>query len=450
MHIAVCGTGYTGIITAVVLCEFGHSLSCFDIDPELSESLKAIGLSEPGLEELITRYVNSKKLCFMSNLRETLNSVESVFITVPSKERPNLDINSSPFFKLFFDISTHLQRGKYLPLFVRTTVPVGTTSTLVNIVAQARPDLEIGVDYDIITNPNFMREGSAVHDLMSPDRVVFGLPQMSFQDVNSNARKAIDSIFLPLKNLNIPFLYTNHETAELIKNATMGLVTVKMAYMNELEKLCNCIGVELKSLLKGIGSDRRVSESSLMLSASIGGSSLPRISRLLVEAGKNFGVDLSILSEALISNNKRLQSLLTKISSYFKSFANSHNLKASIFGLSFKPFSDDLVESPSLYMIRSLLQDKIKVSVYDPYFLPKSFNVKRIPEDVISNNDFSLSSSAYNCVNQSNILIVMTDWPQFRSLDTSKIHDLMCNNPALFDCSHVLKNCDKTFQRIAA
>ncbi len=450
MYIAVCGTGYTGITTAVVLCEFGHSLYCFDIDPELSESLKNIGFVEPGLERLINSHIENKKLSFVSDLKEALNSTEAVFIAVPAKEQPITSASSSPFLKLFNEISAHLLRDKYLPLFVRTTIPIGTSSNLINTIVQARPDLRVGIDYDVITNPSFMREGSAIHDLMSPDRIVFGLSQASFQNLNSNARKAIDNIFAPLKTLNVPFLYTNHETAELIKSATMGLVTVKMAYMNELEKLCDGIGVELKALLKGIGSDRRVSGDSLMFSAGIGGSSLPRVSRLLVESGKNFGTELSILSEALASNDKRLQTVSTKILNYFKSILDKNNLKASILGLSFKPFSDDLMESPSLFVIKNLLQEKIKVSVYDPYFLPNSFNLKKIPNNLLSNDCFTLCNSAYDCVNQSNFLIIMTDWPQFRTLDMSKVKELMCSSPAIFDCINMFENCSKDFQYIAA
>lgn len=453
MRIAVCGVGYTGIITAIVLCEFGHTLFCYDINPELSDNLQNMSLIEPGLDVLIKYYTDSGKLQIATDLPTMLNDVGAVFITIPVKGQGDQDIDTSQLISLLRKVAPYLKRDRFLPFLLKTAVPVGTSAILLNNLSQMRPDLLPGVHYDIINNPNFMREGSAIHDLMKPERVIFGLSQTAFQDTASPARNVIDSIFNSLQNLNVPFLYTNYETAELIKSATTGFVTIKMAYANEIEKLCSNAGVDLNLLIKGIGSDKRISSSDLLFSAGVGGSSLPRTSRLLVETAKKFGANLSILSTALESNEKRIRSIANKVIQYFKNLANNINNKASILGITFKPLSDDIRESPSVLVIRELLHNGINVSLYDPYYLPKSFNIKNIPQDIATNKNFSICSSAYDATSQSDVLVIMTNWPQFRQLDMDKVKELMGNTlhaPVLFDCHNMFQQYAQSFLYIAA
>ena len=453
MRIAVCGVGLTGLVTAVVLCEFGHSLFCHDINPQFAENLRNIGFSEPGLTELVTHHQNKGTLHFIPNLSEALKDIDAIFVTIPVKGEDGQDMDLSSLIKLFSEISSYLQTDKYLPIFIKTTLPVGTSAIIANNMSQMRPDLLMGVHYDIISNPNFMREGSAIHDLMKPDRIIFGLSQLAFRKLDCSAKTLIENVFSPLKHLNIPFLYTNYETAELIKSATMGLVTIKMAYANEIEQLCNNVGVDLQVLLKGIGSDRRISSDSLLFNAGIGGSSLPRTSRLLIDSAKKFGTELSILSTALESNDRRIQSISKKVLRYFHENFKCSDQKVAIFGISFKPLTDDVRESPSLSVIRDLLRNKIKVSLYDPYYSSKPFNVQNIPYDIMSNNDFSICSSAYNAVSMSDAIVVMTSWPQFRELDMNKIRELMVHSkhtPLLFDCNNMFRDYESTFQYIAA
>lgn len=453
MRIAVCGAGYTGITTAVVLCEFGHTLFCYDIIPELSDSLQNISIAEPGLDTLIQYYKDSKKLQIVTDLSTVIQNIDAVFLSVPVKGQDDKDIDLSPLISLLRTIAPYLNRDKYLPFFLKTAVPVGTSAVLANNISQMRPDLTPGTHYDIINNPNFMREGSAIHDLMHPDRIIFGVSQTALSDPESPARKLIDNIFEVLQHLNVPFLYTNYETAELIKSATIGLVTIKMAYANEIEKLCNNAGVDLKMLLRGMGSDRRISSGDLLCNAGIGGSSLPRTSRLLVEVAKKFGTDLSILSTALASNERRIHSIFDKILHFFRNFDNGCNYRASILGIAFKPLSDDIRESPSLSVIRELLNNKIHVSLYDPYYLPKSFNIKNIPQDISTNRHFSVCNSAYDAAYQSDVFVIMTNWPQFLQLDMEKIKELMGSNyhtPVLFDCHNMFRRYAQSFLYIAA
>ena len=208
MRIAVYGVGYTGIINAIVLCEFGHTLFCYDINPKLPDSLQNISIVEPGLDRLIQYYKDSAKLQVATAPSTILNDAEAVFITVPVKGQRGQDIDLSPLITLLGELAPYLNRDRYLPLFLKTAVPVGTSAVLSNNLVQMRPDLLPGTHYDIINNPNFMREGSAIHDLMRPNRVIFGLSQTALQDVDSHARKAIEQIFSPLQCLNVPFLYT--------------------------------------------------------------------------------------------------------------------------------------------------------------------------------------------------------------------------------------------------
>ena len=226
-----------------------------------------------------------------------------------------------------------------------------------------------------------------------------------------------------------------------------------MAYANEIAKLCNNAGVDLNLLIKGMGSDGRISGRDLLFSAGVGGSSLPRTSRLLTESAKKFGADLSILSMALESNEKRIQSIADKILQYFKNSTNKLNYKASVLGIAFKPLSDDIRESPNLSVIRVLLQNKINVSLYDPYYLPKSFNIKNIPQDIVTSQYFSICSSAYDAASQSDVLVIMTNWPQFMQLDMEKIKELMggtFHTPVLFDCHNMFQRYAQSFLYIAA
>ncbi|MBR1944249.1 MAG: UDP-glucose/GDP-mannose dehydrogenase family protein [Alphaproteobacteria bacterium] len=455
MIITVCGIGYSGLMVSLFLCELGHIVNCFDNNPSVLAELKkednSLYINEPGIKNLVSNYVKSNKLNLFNNISDAVNNTDAIIIKIPIKGNLSSleDVDLTPFNKLVSNVIPYLNRNKYIPIFISTTVPIGTCSLVADNIQHIRTDLTITKHYDIICAPVFLREGSALHDLMKPDRLIFGLKQES-----DLADDTINKIYKQLKRRNIPFIYTNFETAELIKTATMGLATINMAFTNEIEKLCTSTGVDFDVLAKGVGLDKRIGKE-LVSSAGIGGSSLPRNSRVLINSARQWGIDLSILSSALTSNINRIKGIASKIIKYYNNNETKDNIKrVAILGLSFKGLTTNITESPSIFVIQELLDNGISVALYDPYYLPSSSNLNSIPNNIRSNQSFYVCDSIYDAVSQSDILVVMTNWPEFNSVNVPKIIELMqkknSNKPVLFDCVNMFSQYDNEFNYVAA
>ena len=457
MIITVCGIGYSGLMISLFLCELGHVVNCFDNNSNVLDELRKednnLRINEPGVESLVKNYIKSNKLNLLNNLSDAINNTDAIIIKIPVKGNlgslEDVDLNS--FNDLINKIIPYLNRNKYIPIFISTTVPIGTCSLVSNNMKHIRPDLVATRNYDIICAPVFLREGSALHDLMKPDRVIFGFGQES-----ALADEIISKMYKVLKLRNIPFIYTNFETAELIKTATMGLATISMAFSNEIEKLCANTGVDFDVLAKGVRLDKRIGKEPLVFNAGIGGSSLPRNSRILINSAKHWGIDLSILSSALKSNVDRIKGISNRIIKYYET--NSKKIdsikRVAILGIAFKGLTTDITESPSIFVIKELLENNISVALYDPYYLPGTSNLNIIPEDIRNNQSFYACDSVYDAVSQSDILVVMTNWPEFNSVNIPKVIELMQKNssdkPVLFDCVNMFSQYDSEFTYIAA
>lgn len=457
MIITVCGIGYSGLMISLFLCELGHKVNCFDNNQQVLDELKKennnLNINEPGISKLISDYIKLNKITLFNNINDAIINTDVIIVKIPVKGNLDSleDVNLKPFNDLINSIIPYLNRNKYIPIFISTTVPIGTCSMVVLNIQNTRPDLVMSRHYDIICAPVFLREGSALHDLMKPDRLIFGFKQES-----ELADNIINKMYKPLKLRNIPFIYTNFETAELIKTATMGFATVNMAFTNEIEKLCTSTGVDFNTLAKGVGLDKRVGKESLLSNAGIGGSSLPRTSRVLINSAKQWGVDLSVLSVALESNIKRIKGISNKILKYYEiNNRQIENIKrVAILGLAFKGLTTDITESPSIFVIQELLDNNISVALYDPYYLPYSNNLNIIPQNIKENPAFYICDSVYDAVSQSDVLVVMTKWPEFNSLNIPKIIELMQRNkfdkPVLFDCVNMFSQYNTDFTYIAA
>lgn len=457
MIITVCGIGYSGLMVSLFLCELGHVVNCFDNNPSVLEELKNennnLKINEPGVENLVKNYVKQNKLNLFNNISDAINNTDAIIIKIPIKGNIGSleDVDLNPFNDLINNIIPYLNRNKYIPIFISTTVPIGTCSLVCDNIKHIRSDLAIAKNYDIICAPVFLREGSALYDLMKPDRLIFGFKQES-----ELADDIINKMYKPLKLRNIPFIYTNFETAELIKTATMGLATISMAFANEIEKLCNSTGVDFDVLAKGVKLDKRIGNESLVFNAGIGGSSLPRNSRILINSAKHWGIDLSILSRALESNINRIKGISNRILKYYDTNNNKiTNIKrVAILGISFKGLTTDITESPSIFVIQELLRNNISVALYDPYYLPGTSSLNSIPESIRKNQSFYVCDSVYDAVSQSDILVVMTNWPEFNSVNVPKVIELMQKNssdkPMLFDCVNIFSQYDSEFTYVAA
>jgi UDPglucose 6-dehydrogenase len=288
-----------------------------------------------------------------------------------------------------------------------------------------RPDLGVGENYDIIANPGLLREGSAIHDFMSPNRVLIGLETDS-----SKARALISNVYASLINLNIPFVYSNFETIELIRSATVGFIVTKMAFINEMAELCDRCGADINTLIKGISLDSGIGSKYFRVSPGVGGTSYPRTARILSATASSLGLDLHIINSALFSNKVRISGIKEKIVRLIADENGScEGKRVSILGLSFKQLTSDIRESASIYVIQDLLASNIEVCVYDPLYKPGSEDIQKLPRAIVQNRNFYIAESVYDATAQSDIAVVMTNWGEFMSLDFKKIHELMNKKP---------------------
>ena len=422
MHITVLGGGYVGIVTSVCFCEFGFSVGVVEINKKRLDDLDKDITSayEPGLSPSLKKHKNKKTIFFSDNLSDFYPQTDCIVIAVATIGKNGEDSDLTDLHRVINEIALNLKRDRYMPIIVKTSVPVGTCRLILNNLQFMRPDLIPGEHYDIIANPSFLREGSAIHDFMSPDRVVIGL-----ENDSKKARGAITQIYKSLMCSRIPFLYTNFETAELIRYATIGFVISKIVFMNEIADLCDRSGADIEMLTKGIGLDSRVGNKLLKSTPGFGGSSYPRTARILLDTATRLGVDMQILKSAMESNANRISGISNRIINKIDDGSEIFDKKVAILGLSFKAQTSDIRESPSVFVIKDLLDKGIEVDVYDPLFKTNSVEINKIPEDITSNKKFKVTDSVYDAVNQSDIAVVLTDWMEFMELDLKKVSELM-------------------------
>jgi UDPglucose 6-dehydrogenase len=322
-------------------------------------------------------------------------------------------------------IALSLKNDGYTGIIIKTSVPIGTCSIISKNMRYMRPDLVPGEHYDIIANPGMLREGSAVHDFMSPSRILIGLKSDS-----PKAKDMISKIYASQMKLNIPFVYSDFETIELIRAATIGFIVTKMAFINEMAELCDRCGADINMLIKGISFDNGIGSKYFRVSPGIGGTSYPRTARILADTASSFGMDLHIISSALVSNNVRVSGIKDKIMRLIADEnGNGIGKRVSILGLSFKQLTSDIRESASIFVIQELLKEGVEVYAYDPLYKLDSEEISQIPQELLANKNFHLAESVYEAVTQSDIAVIMTNWSEFMSLDFKKIHELMNKKP---------------------
>ncbi|MDR3031437.1 MAG: nucleotide sugar dehydrogenase [Holosporales bacterium] len=430
MQITVIGGGYVGIIPAVCFCEFGFEVGVADISEEKTERLRnnSTDIFEPGLDAVIKKFQQSGQLKFSTDSSDFFNDSSVIVVAVQTIGEKGEDCDLSYLYDAINDICASLKNDRYVAIIIRTAVPVGTCTAISKNIKSLCPDLVQGEHYDVIAIPGFGTEGSALHDFMYPDRIVVGMEQDS-----KKARKVIDEIYKTIINADVPFIYTNFETAELVRYATTGFIVIKIAFLSELINLCERAGANVDEFIQSIALDSKIGGKSLGLSSGIGGATYPRFVRILERTASSFGVDLKVLRGALESNEARLLGVFNKI---YEKILNTSAKSVCIFGLTYKPKTSDIKESPSVYVIKKLLEKNIKVYCYDPIFV-QNLNAQFIPEYLKSNENFTLTNSPYEAASQRDILVVMTEWMEIRSLDYQKISETMNkkepNKPILID-----------------
>lgn len=391
MKIAVIGTGYVGLVTGTCFSELGNHVTCVDIDQEKIASLKnrKIPIYEPGLDILFERNMNHGRLNFTTNLAEGVKNAKVIFLALPTP--PGED--GSADLKYVLEVASALGPllEDYAVIVDKSTVPVGTAEKVrAKIAAQAK------VDFDVVSNPEFLREGVAVEDFMKPDRVVVGTSSLK-------ATSIMDALYAPLVRQGNPIIFMDESSAELTKYAANSFLAAKISFMNEIANICEKLGADVDDVRKGIGFDSRIGKRFLFAGIGYGGSCFPKDVQALAKSASDVGYDFKILNAVMEINQSQKLKLFYKMKEYFGDLKGK---TIAIWGLAFKPYTDDIREAPSLYNIDELLKAGAKVHAYDPEAME---NIKKIYGKKIE-----LFEDEYNALEGADALLIVTEWPVFR------------------------------------
>ena len=395
MNITMVGTGYVGLVSGTCFSEFGFNVCCVDKDLEKISNLNKdiVPIYEPGLENLIKKNKSAGRLTFSNDIDGNIKKSDIVFIAVGTPSR-----RGDGHADLSYVYQAAEQIGKkidgYTVVVTKSTVPVGTGLEVKNIIKKVNPN----ADFDVISNPEFLREGNAIQDFMRPDRVVVGFE-------SEKAKKIIASLYKPLFLIETPILFTDLKTAELIKYSANAFLALKISYINQMADLCEKIGADVHDVAKGIGLDKRIGNKFLHPGPGYGGSCFPKDTIALVKTANQNNSDISIIDTVVKYNTKRKSEMANKILK--KLGTDLTNKKVSILGLSFKPETDDMRDSPSLDIIPILQKNGITISAYDPVAMNEA-------KKLLKNTEFS--NDLETCLQNSDALVILTEWNQFRGL----------------------------------
>lgn len=410
MKIAVVGTGYVGLVTGTCFAETGNYVSCIDIDVKKIESLRKgkITIYEPGLEVLFERNRKEGRLTFTTDLVEGIKDAEVIFLALPTP--PGED--GSADLKYILGVAEDLGKvlGHYAVIVDKSTVPVGTAEKV-----SAKMAENAKVEYDVVSNPEFLREGVAVDDFMKPDRVVIGTK-------SDRAKAIMERLYAPLVRQGNPVIFMDERSAEMTKYAANSFLAMKITFMNEIANLCELAGADVDNVRKGIGTDSRIGKRFLFPGIGYGGSCFPKDVQALGKTAKEYGYDFKILKSVMFVNDRQKTKLIPQLKAYFGGDLKGKTI--AIWGLAFKPHTDDIREAPALYNIKALKRAGAKVVVFDPEAVA---NVrKEIGKKV------KYAASQYEAVEGADALMIMTEWPEFRTPDFDKLASAL-KNKVIFD-----------------
>jgi UDPglucose 6-dehydrogenase len=410
MRIAVVGTGYVGLVSGACFSEFGTSVVCVDKDEGKIESLRQgrMPIFEPGLDQLVANNVRAGRLSFQTDLKSAVAGADAVFIAVgtPSR-RGDGHADLSYVFAAAEEIARNLTG--YTAIVTKSTVPVGTGRQVAEIVARTRPDLKPGRDFGIVSNPEFLREGSAIGDFMRPDRVVIGTEEGA--DV---ARDILRELYRPLYLLDTPVLFTGLETAELIKYAANSFLATKITFINEMADLCEVVGADVQEVAKGIGLDGRIGRKFLHAGPGYGGSCFPKDCLALMQTARDAGAPVSIIETVTAVNDARKFRMAERIVAACGGDIEGKTI--AVLGLTFKPNTDDMRDSPSLAIVPTLQKAGGRIRSFDPEGMAEA---KKLLDGI------TYAEDAYDALKGADCLVFLTEWNEFRSLDWRRVSELM-------------------------
>ena len=397
MKIAIVGTGYVGLVTGTCFAEMGMEVYCVDIDRRKIENLKngIIPIYEPGLEELVVRNHEVGRLHFTTELREVLDEVEIVFSAVGTPP----DEDGSADLKYVLDVARTIGQTmtKYLLVVTKSTVPVGTAQKIKQTILDEQVKRGVSINFDIASNPEFLKEGAAVKDFMNPDRIVVGVE-------SDCAKNLMEKLYHPFMLNNFRIIYMDVPSAEMTKYAANAMLATRISFMNDMANLCEIIGADVNMVRKGIGADTRIGSSFLYAGCGYGGSCFPKDVKALIRTADEQGYPMRILQAVEAVNEYQKTVLYRKLEQYYQ--GNLSGKKVAMWGLAFKPETDDMREAPSLVLIDLLLKAGCRVTAYDPVAVPEA--KRRIGDRIHYAKDI------YEAVTDADVLMIVTEWKEFR------------------------------------
>lgn len=397
MNIAIVGTGYVGLVSGTCFAEMGVNVTCVDVNEQKIQALLSgnIPIYEPGLDEMVLRNHKEGRLHFTTDITTCLNEVDIVFSAVGTPP----DEDGSADLKYVLEVARTVGKNmnKYLVLVTKSTVPVGTAKKVKQAIQEELDKRGVTIPFDVASNPEFLKEGAAINDFMSPDRVVVGVE-------SEKAKEIMTRLYRPLMLNNFRVIFTDIPSAEMIKYAANSMLATRISFMNDIANLCELVGADVNMVRKGIGADTRIGNKFLYPGCGYGGSCFPKDVKALIKTAEKNGYDMKVLKAVEDVNEAQKSILFKKLSKHFNNELNGKRI--AIWGLAFKPETDDMREATSLVMIQKLIESGCKVKVYDPVAMDEC---KRRIGDIVE-----YATDMYDAVLNADALLLLTEWKQFR------------------------------------
>jgi len=419
MKIVIAGTGYVGLVTGACFSEIGIDVTCVDIDVKKIENLKKgiIPIYEPGLEKMVQRNIEKGRLHFHAKLSECLDDVKVIFGAVGTPP----DENGSADLQYVLDVAREVGENinDYVLMVTKSTVPVGTAEKVRSTIQNTLTKRNVNIEFDVASNPEFLKEGAAVDDFLKPDRIVVGVD-------TERAKKLMERLYKPFTMNGHPVIFMDIVSAEMTKYAANAMLATKISFMNDMANLSEIVGADINMIRRGIGSDRRIGKYFIYPGTGYGGSCFPKDVKALIKTAGEFGYEMSVLQAVEDVNELQKSVLFRKVNKYFNNDLKGKTF--AIWGLSFKPQTDDMREAPSLVVIENLLRAGAKVKAYDPVSMNEA---KRILGDKIE-----FAQEQYEVLKDIEGLFIITEWPEFKFPDFKKVKNLMKKH-VIFDGRNV-------------
>jgi len=415
MKIAIVGTGYVGLVTATCLAEVGLNLICVDVDESKIEKLKKGGLPiyEPGLDSMLQRNIEKGRLFFTTSLAEVMPEVDVVFSAVGTPP----DEDGSADLQYVLDVAKTIGKNlqKYALVVTKSTVPVGTAKLVREAIQQELDTRGVQIEFDVASNPEFLKEGDAINDFMKPDRMVCGVSSTKAQEI-------LEKIYAPFVLNGHPIIFTDIASAEMIKYAANAMLATRISFMNDIANLCEIVGADINMVRKGIGSDTRIGNKFLNAGVGYGGSCLPKDVKALIKTADGFAYSLEVLKSVEKVNDRQKTVLFDKLNHYYQ--GDLKGKRIALLGLAFKPNTDDMREAPALSLIEKLNEAGCEIYAYDPVAMEEA--KRKI------GNALFYCKDLYETLENADAMLLVTEWTEFRILDLKRVKSLM-KNAAIFD-----------------